>query len=123
MASFHDLRGDVDALYCNALPVSLLRDPHVYVVPLATNTEFTTAVRRFVRMGARTRDEKAINRAITAEASRFHLSVLDNRMVSQDVASEWIVAAVLSVSNASTRAANAVVARFVAAAEEALTDK
>lgn len=96
---------------------------HVYVVRVGNHYRVHDGGEAFRSAWSHGRDEKAINRAITAEASRFHLSVLDNRMVSQDVASEWIVAAVLSVSNASTRAANAVVARFVAAAEEALTDR
>jgi hypothetical protein len=96
---------------------------HVYVVRVGEQYRVHDGGEAFRAAWAHGRDENAINRAILAEAARFHLGVSNNRMVSQEVSAEWIVAAILSVANASTRAANSAVARFVVASEEALTER
>jgi hypothetical protein len=96
---------------------------YVYVVRIGEQYRVHDGGEAFRSAWSHGRDENAIRRAISAEAARFHLSVSDNRLVSQEVSAEWIAAAILSVANASTCAANSVVARFVAAAEEALTEK
>lgn len=96
---------------------------YVYVVRIGEQYRVHDGGEAFRSAWSHGRDENAIRRAISTEASRFHLNVSDNRMVSEEVSSEWIAAAILSVANASTCAANTAVARFVAAAEEALTEK
>ena len=53
---------------------------HVYVVRVGNHYRVHDGGEAFRSAWSHGRDEKAINRAITAEASRFHLSVLDNRM-------------------------------------------
>lgn len=69
------------------------------------------------------RDSHIISRAISIEAHRFHLSVVENSLASPDVPIEWLQSAILSVANASALAATSAVAKIVAAAEEALVDK
>jgi hypothetical protein len=96
---------------------------YVYVVRIGEQYRVHDGGEAFRTAWTHGRDENAINRAISAEAARFHLSVSNNQLVSQEVSAEWIAAAVLSVANASTFAANAAVARFIAAAEEALTER
>jgi hypothetical protein len=96
---------------------------YVYVVRVGEQYRVHDGGEAFRSAWSHGRDEHAIRRAISAEASRFHLNVSNNQMVSQEVGRDWIGAAILAVANASTSAANGAVARFVAAAEEALTEK
>ena len=96
---------------------------HVYIVRVGDQYRIHDGGGAFRSAWSHGRDETVINRALSAEATRFHLMVSDNHLVSEDVSADWIPAAMLSVANASSLAANAAVARFVAAAEEALTER
>jgi hypothetical protein len=96
---------------------------HVYVVRVGDLYRVHDGGGAYRSAWSHGRDEHAIGRAISAEAGRFHLRVSGHQIVSEDVATDWVGAAILSVANASCLAANAAVARFVAAAEEALSEK
>lgn len=69
------------------------------------------------------RDEKMIAAALDKEADHYHLRVENNRLVASDIPLDWLRPAILAVANASASAATTVVARVVAAADEALVSK
>lgn len=69
------------------------------------------------------RDPTAAEHAILRETSRFHLEHKERAIVANVVSPEWLQSAILAVANASSLAATRAVARAIAAAEVALTDR
>lgn len=69
------------------------------------------------------RDERAISRAINHEAARYQLAVEDHKLVANNVPMDWLKSAILAVANASAAAANSIVAKAIAAADEELVTK
>lgn len=66
------------------------------------------------------RDERGIAKALESEARRHRLKVDDHRLIAGNVPTEWLRSAILTVANASAAAANAVVAKSLVSADEAL---
>lgn len=96
---------------------------HVYVVKDGDNFIVHDGKGAFHAAWEHGRDERAIARAIDAEATRYQLSVDNHRLVASNVPLEWLRSAILAVANASSVAANVVVAKVVAAADEELVSK
>lgn len=69
------------------------------------------------------RDEALTRRMLTREASRYHLKVVSNALVSDVPSIEWLRAAILSTANASASVAHAAIGKATAAAEVALKEK
>jgi hypothetical protein len=69
------------------------------------------------------RDSSVAAHAISHEAARFHLELLERAIVSNVASPEWLQSAILAVANASSLAAERAFGRATAAAEIALTDR
>ncbi len=95
----------------------------VYVVKMGDGYKVHDGAGAYRSAWGHGRDEGVISRALSAEASRFHLGCFNDSLISAEVPEEWLQSVILSVANASSFAANRAVARFVQAAEEALIEK
>lgn len=69
------------------------------------------------------KDAQLINRMIARYARKFDVSVLGDSIIADVPNKEWLLAAILSVANASASAANATVERAMAHTEKLLIDK
>lgn len=69
------------------------------------------------------RDEPLIMRTLKQEAEKFRLKISDTSLVADVPSSDWLLSAILTVSNASSIAARRAVERITTAAEAALVDR
>jgi hypothetical protein len=63
------------------------------------------------------RNDKIIKKALSKEASRFHLKLDNDIFVAENVSEDWLPSAILAVANAASKSAYNAVDHIVAAAE------
>jgi hypothetical protein len=124
MAAFEDCEETLDGsrIATHCLYPSF-ESVHVYVVKVGDGYRVHDGCGAFHTAWDHGRDERGIEKALSAEAVRYHLSVDHNRLIAKDVPSEWLRSAILAVANASASAAAVVVSRAAAAAEADLVTK
>lgn len=69
------------------------------------------------------RDEALTRRTLSREASRYHLRVISNALVSEVPSIDWLRAAILATANASAYVAHVAIGKTTAAAEVDLKEK
>ena len=96
---------------------------HVYIAKIGDSFRVHDAGGAYRSAWSHGRDERAINKWLSAEASKFHLDLIDDSFVASDVSEIWLTSAILSVANASARAASNAVSNSRETADGDLLDR
>lgn len=96
---------------------------HVYLVRVGDTYSVHDGSGAYLNAWTHGRDEHAISRALMHEAEKYHLSVVGDSIVAQNVSEVWLPNAILSVANASAMGASRAVAKIAQASEKALADR
>jgi hypothetical protein len=96
---------------------------HVFVAKVGDGYKVHDGSGAYLAAWSHGRDESLITKALKAECSRFHLSVVGQSCVADVPSQDWLMGAILAVANASACAANNAVSKIVAVAEAALVER